>query len=183
MNIGLYFGTYNPIHNGHIYICKEILKSKKVDSIWLVVTPQSPFKERINILDENIRLYMVDEAIKNLKNIISSSIEFELSKPNYTIKTLNFLNSKDLKNNYKIILGEDNLESFDSWKDSSFIKNNYDLIIYPRSNNIDSNKLFDGKKINISSTEIRKKIRNNKSIKDYVPQVIEDIIKKNNYYS
>ena len=182
MNIGLFFGTYNPIHNGHLYICKEILKSKKVDSIWLVITPQSPFKESVNILDEKIRLYMVDEAVKNLKHIASSSIEFDLSKPNYTIKTLNFLNSINSKNDYKIIIGEDNLETFDSWKDSSFIKNNYDLIIYPRTNNIDSNKLFEGKMINISSTEIRKKIRNNKSIKDYVPQVIEEIIEKNNYY-
>ena len=74
MNIGLFFGTYNPIHNGHIFICNEILKSKKVDSIWLVVTPQSPFKENINILDERIRVFMVDEAVRNIENLISSSI-------------------------------------------------------------------------------------------------------------
>ncbi len=182
MNIGLFFGTYNPIHNGHIFICNEILKSKKVDSIWLVVTPQNPFKENINILDERIRVFMVDEAVRNIENVISSSIEFGLKKPNYTAKTLKFLKSKNLKNNYNLIIGEDNLESFDSWKDSSYIKNNFDLIVYPRTKNSNSKKLFKGKIINISSTEIRKKIRNNKSIKDYVPQVVEEIIVKKNYY-
>ena len=104
MNIGLFFGTFNPIHNGHIYISKEVLNSKRVDKIWLIVSPQNLFKKSSIILDKNIRMNMVNNAVKKLKNIYSSSVEFELEKPNYTVNTLHFLSANYSANNFKIIL-------------------------------------------------------------------------------
>ncbi len=183
MNIGLFFGTFNPIHNGHIHISKEVLNSKRVDEIWLIVSPQSLFKKSSIILDKNIRINMVNNAVKNLKNIYSSSIEFELEKPNYTVNTLNFLSSNYSENNFKIIIGEDNLESFDTWKDSDFIKKKYELIVYPRRKKEISKELFDGELIKISSTDIRKKIKNKESINNLVPENVEKEILKNGYYS
>ena len=183
MNIGLFFGTFNPIHNGHIYISKEVLDSKRVDKIWLIVSPQNLFKKSSIILDKNIRMNMVNNAVKKLKNIYSSSVEFELEKPNYTVNTLNFLSANYSANNFKIILGEDNLELFDTWKDSDFIKKNYELIVYPRKKKKISKELFDGKLIKISSTDIRKKINNKESIKHLVPRNVEKEILENGYYS
>ena len=182
MNIGLFFGTFNPIHNGHIYISKEVLNSKRVDKIWLIVSPQNLFKKSSIILDKNIRMNMVNNAVKKLKNIYSSSVEFELEKPNYTVNTLNFLSANYSANN-KIIIGEDNLELFDTWKDSDFIKKNYELIVYPRKKKKISKELFDGKLIKISSTDIRKKINNKESIKHLVPRNVEKEILENGYYS
>ncbi|HIF49282.1 MAG TPA: nicotinate (nicotinamide) nucleotide adenylyltransferase [Cytophagales bacterium] len=183
MNIGLFFGTFNPIHNGHTHISKEVLNSKRVNEIWLIVSPQTLFKKSSIILDKNIRINMVNNAVKNLKNIYSSSIEFELEKPNYTVNTLNFLSSNYSENNFKIIIGEDNLESFDTWKDSDFIKKKYELIVYPRRKKEISKELFDGELIKISSTDIRKKIKNKESINNLVPENVEKEILKNGYYS
>ena len=183
MNIGLFFGTFNPIHNGHIHISKEVLNSKRVDEIWLIVSPQNLFKKSSIILDKNIRINMINNAVKKLKNIYSSSVEFKLEKPNYTVNTLNFLSFNYSENNFKIIIGEDNLESFDTWKDSDFIKKKYELIVYPRKKKERVKELFDGKLIRISSPDIRKKIKNKESIKNLVPRNVENEILENGYYS
>ncbi len=183
MNIGLFFGTFNPIHNGHIHISREVLNSKRVDEIWLIVSPQSLFKKSSIILDKNIRMNMVNNAVKKLKNIYSSSVEFELEKPNYTVNNLNFLSSNYSANNFKIIIGEDNLASFDTWKDNDFIKKKYELIVYPRKKKEISKGLFNGELIKISSTDIREKIKNKESIKHLVPRNVEKEILENAYYS
>ncbi len=179
MSIGLYFGSFNPIHNGHIKISEEILKKTEIDNIWMILSPQSP--EKSSILDKNIRLRLMEIALRGLKNITISKIEFNMPQPNYTHKTLKKILKEFPKEKFKIIMGQDNYENLSSWKEHEFIQDNFEIIVYPREK--ENNKYEFSEIFNVSSSEIRNKIRNNLSISGLVPENIESDIILNKYYT
>ena len=119
--IGLYLGTFNPIHHGHITLANYFANNTDLDEVWVVLTPQNPFKKNNNLIQDNHRLEMANNTFNHLKNIKVSDIEFQLDKPNYTIDTINRL-SKDFPNQqFTLLIGEDNLVNFHHWKDYSKI--------------------------------------------------------------
>lgn len=178
MIIGLYFGSFNPIHNGHINISREILKKTEINNIWMVLSPKSPTKT--SLLDKNIRYKLMDMALNGEGNISISKIEFDMPQPNYTYKTLNKLKKEFPNQEFKIIMGQDNYDNINSWKEYQYIKSNYEIIVYPRDEK--NNKSKFPKIFNISSSLIRNNIRNNININGLVPKVIEKEIYDNNYY-
>ena len=180
MKVGLFFGTFDPLHNGHIGICKKVLEKKIVDEIWLVITPLSPHKKSEQIIDEYLRLDMIRGAIDQFLHIKVLDIEFTMKKPNFTFYTLKEIKKKFPSNNYSIIMGEDNFLKIDTWKNSSFIKSNFKIISYPRSSkSVDNvfNNFYD-----ISSKEIRNLVKNKSDISRYVPKEVNRFIKERNLY-
>ena len=178
MNIGLFFGTFNPLHNGHIGICKKLFEKKIVDEIWLVITPLSPHKKSEQIVDEYLRLDMIKKAIYQYLYIKVLDIEFKMKKPNFTFLTLKEIKKKFPLNNYLIIMGEDNFLKIDTWKNSTFIKSTFKIISYPRSSqSVDD--VFDNF-YDISSTEIRNLVKNKSDISRYVPKEVNRFIKERN---
>ena len=188
-NIGLLFGSFNPIHNGHITLATFILKHKPLDEIWFVVSPLSPFKKSKILLDKNDRLDMVKVAIKPFKKFFVSDIEFKMKTPNYTIDTLNEIKKKYPEDSFSLIIGEDNLENFKNWKDSNLIIENFKIYVYPRSFsksklNLNFNTLYkiNAPTINISSTDIREFIKKNEDIDGLLSPEVLDQIKKKKFY-
>ena len=185
--IGLFFGTFDPLHNGHVSIAKYFIEKLSLDTLWLVVTPLNPFKESEKISDEMKRLEMVEKFCKNEKKIICSKVEFELSKPNYTANTIDFIVEKNPNTKFYIILGEDNLNSLHLWKNSYKILQ-HQICVYPRknlsktSNNLLNHKMvkiYDAPVMEISSTAIREMSIKKQSIKHLVPlEVFMEIQKK-----
>lgn len=185
--IGLFFGTFDPLHNGHVSIAKYFIEKLSLDTLWLVVTPLNPFKESEKISDEMKRLEMVEKFCENEKKIICSKVEFELSKPNYTANTIDFIVEKNPNTKFYIILGEDNLNSLHLWKNSYKILQ-HQICVYPRknlsktSNNLLNHKMvkiYDAPVMEISSTAIREMSIKKQSIKHLVPpEVFMQIQKK-----
>lgn len=187
--IGLFFGSFNPIHLGHLIIANYILENTDLNKIWFIVSPQNPLKNTNDLLDDTIRLKLVRLAIKNNNKFKASDIEFKLSKPSYTINTLKYLKSKYKTKDFVLIVGEDNLDSFEKWKDYREILNDYELYVYPRTNSKANKNLnfqnihkINAPLIEISSTYIRENIKLNKSIRYLLPEVVRKEIEKNNYY-
>lgn len=188
-NIGLLFGSFNPIHNGHITLATFILKHKPLDEIWFVVSPLSPFKKSKILLDKNDRLDMVKVAIKPFKKFFVSDIEFKMKTPNYTIDTLYEIKKKYPEDSFSLIIGEDNLENFKNWKDSNLIIENFKIYVYPRNFsksklNLNFNTLYkiNAPTINISSTDIREFIKKNEDIDGLLSPEVLDQIKKKKFY-
>lgn len=187
--IGLFFGSFNPIHIGHLIIASYIVENTFLDKIWFVVSPHNPLKNTDELLEENIRLELVRKAIKNNKKFFATDVEFHLNRPSYTINTLNHLKNKYKTKEFTLIIGEDNLDKFDKWKAYQEIINNYKIIVYPR-NNINTKKFEEIKtiqrvnspQIEISSTRIRENIKNNKSVQYLLPEKVRKEIEKNKYY-
>ena len=132
MKIGLYFGTYNPIHVGHLIIANHMVDYTELDQVWLVVSPQNPFKTKATLLEDYHRLALVNIAIEGNKKLKASNIEFDLPKPSYTIDTLTYIKEKHPEHNFSIIMGEDNLRSFHKWKNYEQILENHSVFVYPR---------------------------------------------------
>lgn len=132
MKIGLYFGTFNPIHIGHIIIANHMAEFSDLDQIWMVITPHNPHKKKMTLLNSQHRLQMVFLATENFPKIVPSDIEFKLTQPNYTINTLSYLEEKFPQNTFSLIMGEDNLKTFHKWKNYKIILKNYDIYVYPR---------------------------------------------------
>lgn len=187
--IGLFFGSFNPIHNGHLIIANYIVENTNIDKVWFVLSPQNPLKKTADLLDDEIRLRLLKLAIKNNNKFRASDVEFSLNKPSYTINTLNYLKLKYKNKEFILIIGEDNLECFEKWKDYKEILNSYEIYVYPRSN-IKSNKFLDfnnvirisSPQLEISSTQIRENIKTNKSIRYLLPDTVRKEMEKNNYY-
>ena len=133
MKIGLYFGTYNPIHVGHLIIANHMVDNSDLDQVWLVVSPQNPLKKRKTLLADYHRLALVEIAVEDNRNLKASKIEFELPKPSYTIDTLTYLQEKHPEHEYSIIMGEDNLRTLHKWKNHEVILNNHQIFVYPRA--------------------------------------------------
>ncbi len=132
MKIGLYFGTFNPIHIGHLIIANHLAEHTDLDQIWFVVTPHNPHKNKASLLEDYHRLQMVHLATEDYPKIKPSDIEFKLPQPNYTINTLTYLTEKYPNHIFSLIMGEDNLASFHKWKNQDIILQNHDIFVYPR---------------------------------------------------
>ena len=191
MKIGLYFGSFNPIHIGHLVIANHMAEYSDLDQIWFVVTPHNPFKKKSSLLDNYQRLEMVYRATKDYPKLKSSDIEFNLPQPSYTINTLAHLQEKYPDFEFSLIMGEDNLKSFHKWKNHDIILENHDIYVYPR---ITENKVetqFDGhKKIHVieapimqlSSTFIRKGIKASKNVQPMLPKHVWEYLDEMNFY-
>ncbi|MFT7029792.1 MAG: nicotinate-nucleotide adenylyltransferase [Marinoscillum sp.] len=183
MKIGLFFGSFNPIHIGHMIIANVAIESTDLQQIWFVVSPQNPFKKNKNLLHEFDRLDLVNAAIEDDYNFRASDVEFHLKKPSYTVDTLAVLSEKYPEHEFSLIIGEDNLSSFAKWKNYGEILKNYHLIVYPRPNtepsalsDHSSVQFIEAPLMDISATLIRLLIRDKKSIKYLVPSRVEELI-------
>ncbi len=182
--VGLFFGSFNPIHIGHLIIANTILEEKVVDEIWFIVSPQNPFKKQKNLAHEFDRLNLVEAAIADHFHMKVSDIEFQMPKPSYTADTLAYLINKHPDVNFKLIIGQDNLKNFPKWKNHEVILEQFGLLVYPRPNskpspleNHPNVKFIEAPQMDISATFIRKSVKNNRSIKYLVPDAVIDQIK------
>jgi len=189
MKIGLFFGSFNPIHNGHLIIANHILNETALDKIWLIISPQNPFKKSGSLLNTYDRLHLVTKAIENDKRLKGSDIEFHLPKPSYTSATLTYLKDKYPRYEFSIIIGSDSFQNLVKWKNYETIVNNYELIIYKRPgfeviNNIGARvSIMNAPLLEISATYIRELVKKDKSIKYLVPESIEQEVQTNRFYS
>ena len=190
-NIGLYFGTFNPIHVGHLIIANHLVEYSNLDEVWMVVTPHNPFKKKNSLLDNTHRLAMVNLVTEKYPKIKASDIEFKLSQPNYTIHTLAYISEKYPKNIFSLIMGEDNLKSFHKWKNYKTILENHTIYVYPRiANGTVSTQLSEHPKIHkvaapvvqISSTMIRNGIKNHKNVQPLLLENVWKYIDEMNFY-
>lgn len=189
MKVGLFFGSFNPIHIGHMIIAQTMLDSGLIDELWFVVSPQNPFKKNKNLLHEFDRLDMAEAAITENSKFRTSDIEFNLPKPNYTAHTLAVLSEKYPDKEFSLIIGGDNLASFHKWKNYETILNHHELLIYPRPDSdkplieiTDRMHFVDSPLLHISATFIRSKIKNGHSIKYLVPIEVEEFIARKKFY-
>ena len=170
MNIGLYFGAFNPIHDGHLQVANYAVNNSDLDKVWLVLTPQSPHKIDSTLIDFNHRYKMLEIVCKKHKNILPSDIEKNLPKPSYSVSTLNYLKKENDINNYSLIIGDDNIKKLTTWKQYSEIIKNHKIYVYPRNNYKEKSKLtheniyyLNAPIINVSASNIRKNILNKKT--------------------
>jgi nicotinate-nucleotide adenylyltransferase len=189
MLVGLYFGSFNPVHNGHLIIANHMKENEGLDAVWFIVSPQNPFKQESTLLNVNHRIHLIQIALDGETGLAVSNIEVKLPKPSYTINTLVYLRERFPKNEFRIIIGSDGFQNIDKWKNSKEIISNYSFLIYVRPGfekiiHPNANyKIVDAPFLNISSTHIRYMIKNKKSIRFLVPDAIKDEIEKNGYYS
>ena len=190
-NIGLFFGSFNPIHSGHLAVAEFFAQNTSSDEVWLVVSPKSPFKEKNTLMENHHRLAMVQLAIEDKSNLKACAEEFDLPSPNYTINTLNHLKKKYPEHQFTLLMGQDNMAYFDRWKEHDQILDQFHLFVYPRSQSdkIPSRLLkhpkinyFNASLLEVSATEIRNAIKNKKSLTNLIPPKIEDYLQKFNLY-
>jgi nicotinate-nucleotide adenylyltransferase len=198
-NIGLFFGTFNPIHVGHLIIASYIRQEQLLDEIWFVVTPHNPLKLKTDLLPDYHRLNLVKEAIDSVSYFKASDIEFKLPQPNYTIHTLTYLKERYPSVSFSLILGEDNLRSFHRWKNYEEILANNKLMIYPRevqlNEGVCDNKLSDklipfsstiqfttAPIMGISSSLIRRMIKEGKDVSYLLTKEVHEYVDKMNFY-
>lgn len=188
MKIGLYFGSFNPVHMGHLIIANHIANETAVDQVWLVVSPQNPFKKSNTLLNEYHRLHFIQASIEGETKLKASSVEFKLPKPSYTVDTLAYLQEKYPEHEFSIIMGSDSFSNFPKWKNFELIAKNHLIYIYVRpgfgvDNAIGANiKIVDAPLLEISSTHIRKLLSEGKSIRYLVPDLVNEEILNNGYY-
>ncbi|MBC7642963.1 MAG: nicotinate-nucleotide adenylyltransferase [Flavobacterium sp.] len=191
MKIGLYFGTFNPIHVGHLIIANHLAEYSDLDQIWMIITPHNPFKEKKTLLDDYQRLHLVHLATEDYPKIKPSDFEFKLQQPNYTVNTLTHLQDKFPKHDFSLIMGEDNLKNFHKWKNYETILENHEIYVYPRvSSDLEHLEFKNHPKIHlinapiveISSTFIRENIKNRKNVQPLLPNKVWDYIDKSGFY-
>ena len=188
MKIGLYFGSFNPVHVGHLIIAGHIANNTDLDQVWFVVSPQNPLKTGQSLLNKYHRKYLIDIAIDGEKKLRTSTIEFSLPLPSYTIDTLTYLKEKNPGDVFLIIIGSDSLQNISKWKNHDLLLAEYTLLVYERpgfpvQNNITKNIItLKAPLLDISSTRIRNLIKEGKSIKFLVPDIVKEEIEKNHYY-
>jgi len=189
MLVGLYFGTFNPIHVGHMIIANHMVENSDLDQVWFVVTPHSPFKKKTSLLNDYHRLDIVQRAIRNYPKLRASDVEFKMTQPNYTYKTLAVLQEKYPEHDFALIMGEDNLATLHKWKNYELILNNHRVFVYPRPNvkkSIFSNHnkvtFVDAPLMEISATHIRNSIKQGKNVRPLLPEGIFDFIDHENFY-
>ena len=188
MNIGLYFGSFNPIHTGHLIIASHIISNSNMTELWFVVSPQNPFKNKAGLLNENHRLNLIKTAIEGEQHLKTSNVEFKLPRPSYTIDTLTYLSEKYPQHAFSVIMGSDSFQNLEKWKNYHSLISNYPIYIYKRPGFEIVNKfntdiiLLEAPILEISSTNIRELIREGKSIRYLVPDSVKEEIVLNNYY-
>lgn len=191
MKVGLFFGTFNPIHVGHLTIANHLAENSDLDQVWFVVTPHSPFKKKSSLLDNNQRLEMVYRATKDYSKLKPSDIEFKLPQPNYTINTLVHLEEKFPDYEFALIMGEDNLKSFHKWKNYQMIIETHSIYVYPRISEGKVETEFDKHPkihhvdspiMELSSTFIRKSIKEGKNVRPMLPENVWEYLDEMNFY-
>jgi nicotinate-nucleotide adenylyltransferase len=188
MRIGLFFGSFNPVHVGHLIIANHILNEGLVDRLWFVVSPQNPFKESNSLLNEFDRLHLVRIAVEDDARMKASDIEFHLPRPSYTIATLTYLQEKYPDDEFFIVMGSDGFQNLGKWKNAEAIIKNYGIIIYNRPGFPVLNDLHaklqtvDAPLLDISATEIRSLIKNKKSVRYLIPEKVREEIERSNYF-
>ncbi|WP_300674386.1 nicotinate (nicotinamide) nucleotide adenylyltransferase [Soonwooa sp.] len=191
--IGLFFGSFNPIHIGHLILANYILEKSDMEELWFVVSPQNPFKDKKSLLADHNRLDMVNLSIKNYPKMRASDVEFSLPKPSYTIDTLTYLHEKYPNIQFSLIMGEDNLAGLHKWKNADILIKNHQIIVYPR--------LFEGERkngdysveseniilinapiIELSATDIRNMIKEGKNVRPMLPPEVFEYLDGSNFY-
>lgn len=189
--IGLYFGTFNPIHIGHLILANHFAETTDIDEVWFVVTPQNPMKKKDSILGNRQRLELVYRATKDYPKLHPSDIEFELPIPNYTINSLTLLEEKHPNKHFTLLMGEDNLVNFPKWKNYDLILERYELYVYPRHSERpipeqlqDHSKinLIDAPKIELSSSAIRAAIKKGQNVQPLLPPESWSYLDEMNFY-
>lgn len=192
--IGLYFGTFNPIHVGHLIIANHIVEFSELDEVWFVVTPHNPLKKKKTLLEDHHRLAMIRIAVEDYPKLKASNVEFDLPQPNYTVNTLAHLEEKYPGQNFCLIMGEDNLKGLQKWKNYEVILERYSIYVYPRiSEEIPHNPLLnreihaqvnivDAPIIELSSTFIRNGIKSGKNIRPMLSEAVWKYLDEMNFY-
>jgi len=188
VKIGLYFGSFNPIHIGHLIIANYILNESDIEKVWFIVSPLNPFKDSENLMNEYDRFHLVSKAIEEDPRLKASDFEFSLPKPSYTVHTLAYLKEKYPDHTFSIIMGSDGFQNLDKWKNPEIIAENYPIIIYKRPGFEVDNKfhatitVMKAPLLEISSTHIRELVRSGKSIKYLVPRNVEEEILASGFF-
>ncbi|MEO6135997.1 MAG: nicotinate (nicotinamide) nucleotide adenylyltransferase [Ginsengibacter sp.] len=190
MKIGLYFGSFNPVHNGHLIIASHVANFTDLQQIWLVVSPQNPLKKSNSLLNENHRKHLIDLALEGETALRSSNIEFKLPRPSFTIDTLTYLTENYPQHEFSVIMGSDSFSNIHNWKNHQVLLKNYHVFIYERPGFIvtlkegttDKITILKAPLLEISSTHIREMIRTKKSIRYLVPDVVKEEIDSQQYY-
>ena len=188
MKVGLYFGSFNPVHIGHLIIANHTLNNSDIQQVWMVVSPHNPLKVSSSLLNEYARLHLIQTAIEGEYNLKASKVEFKLPKPSYTVDTLAHLKEKYPQHEFSIIIGSDSFCNLTKWKNYKVIIKNHLLYIYKRpgfeiENTINATiEVLDAPMLEISSTHIRNLIKESKSIRYLLPDAVKEEIEKNNYY-
>jgi nicotinate-nucleotide adenylyltransferase len=189
MKVGLYFGSFNPIHIGHCIIASHMVQNTPLDQVWLVVSPQNPLKPSGSLLNEYHRLYLVNLALEGDPKLKASDIEFHLPRPSYTIDTLAYLREKYPMHEFSLIMGSDSLQNLPKWKNYGNILENFSLYVYKRAG-FEIIQLHDRARIaevdapllQISATHIREAVGKGMSIRYLVPENVREEIERNRYY-
>ena len=173
---GIFGGSFNPIHNGHIILARQLKERAGLDEVWLMVSPQNPLKQHADLLADEARMEMARKAVEGEAGIVASDYEMQLPRPSYTWNTLQALSRDYPDREFVLMIGGDNWELFDRWYRAEDIRRHYEIVVYTRTPG-------DPGFIDISSTEIRRRIREGLSIGELVPAAVADIIKEKGYYA
>jgi len=173
---GIFGGSFNPIHNGHIILARQLKERAGLDEVWLMVSPQNPLKQQAGLLADEARMEMARKAVEGEAGIVASDYEMQLPRPSYTWNTLQALSRDYPDREFVLMIGGDNWELFDRWYRAEDIRRHYEIVVYTRTPG-------DPGFIDISSTEIRRRIREGLSIGELVPAAVADIIKEKGYYA
>lgn len=187
---GLFFGSFNPIHIGHLIIANHFIEHSDLEEVWFIISPQSPFKKKASLLPDHHRFALVQCAVEDHPNLKASNIEFGLPQPSYTVQTLAFLAEKYPNKDFALIMGEDNLIHIDKWKNSDFILENYSIYVYPRPNierssfhNLPNIKIIDNvPQMEISASFIRKSIKEGKDVKFLLSENVYKYVREMHFY-
>lgn len=189
MKIGLYFGSFNPVHTGHLVIANYMAEFTDLEQVWLIVSPHNPVKMEQTLLQDYHRLQLVKIAIRESRKLKASDVEFRLSKPSYTIHTLMHLKKELPGHQFVLIIGTDTLETFHTWKDYRQIIEGYELYVYPRLNSTGGEllkepnvKFIEAPVMEISASFIRESIRNKKDVRYMMPESVWDYIEEMHFY-
>ncbi len=189
MRIGIYGGSFNPIHKAHVRLAKALLREAALDEVWLMVSPQNPLKSQADLLDDGQRLRLARVALQNERRLVACDYEFRLPRPSYTFDTMEALSADYPQHQFTLLIGGDNWERFPQWYRHDELLQRYPIVIYPREDSpIDEAalppnvRLVHTPLINISSTDIRRRIREGRSIARLVPRAVADIILQEGLY-
>jgi nicotinate-nucleotide adenylyltransferase len=187
--IGLFFGTFNPIHLGHVIIAGYMLEFTSIDELWFVVTPHNPHKQKSSLLNDYTRLELVRLAIGENHKLRVSDVEFGLSQPSYTASTLAFLHEKYPEYNFALIMGEDNIENLHKWHNYEYLLNEHKVYVYPRMRELKVERVVhsnveytEAPIIELSSSFIRKAIKEGRNVDYMMPTAVAEYIHKSNLY-
>jgi len=189
MKTGLFFGSFNPVHIGHLIIADHIAQYTDLREVWLVVSPHNPLKEKSSLARDHDRLHLVQLAVEDNPRLKASSVEFQLPKPSYTIDTLTYLREKYPEKEFALIMGSDNFRSIHLWKNYQMLLDHFDIYLYnrPEEEMEDVRQhprvfIVPAPLLGISSTYIRERIKSGKSVRYLVPEKVFDYLETSGMY-